>query len=285
MVSPSSDQHDQLPAVIQRYGEVADAVNRREMQRFIDEVTLKWHPEPEDEATEPHLDGYTDAGVLNLHIFLLAFDHMDSPQPPATDDRPLCDAERYNQVMFQPPVESLVDLIPKPLADPSPSDQVKVKLEVLEAALRQQVEESGGTQQVYLPQDFATLMALTNGVQGAGVPAETAHLELISPLERQDVEPGVLKHLAFWVRSRGQGTPIAAWKIGACIQHRNIYYVFCQSANAISPSWKIFDHVDVEVDIHENLTRFIRHETERVRKRPGGALIEEILIYDSYPIY
>lgn len=107
------------------------------MQRFIDEVTSKWLPEPEDDATEPHLDDYTDAGALNLHIYQLAFGAVD---PPRSTDRPLCDAENYNQVLLQPPVESLVDLIPKPLADPSPSDQVTVKLEAFKAALRQQAE-------------------------------------------------------------------------------------------------------------------------------------------------
>lgn len=281
-MAPQSSRYDELPAVIKRYGEVADAVNRREMQRFIDEVMSKWHPETEDEAIEPHLDGYTDAGAFNLHIYQLAFGDVDPPRP---TDRPLCDAENGNQVLLQPPVESLVDLIPKPLADPSPSNEVTVKLEALETALRKQAEASRSMQKVYLPQDFATLMTSTNGVVGAGVPSETAHLELIFPLERQDVKPGVLEHLAFWVRSRGQGTPIAAWKIGACIQHRNIYYVLCQSADAVSPSWKIFNHVDVEIDVHEDLTRFIRHEIERVEKRPGGAIMGEILIYDSYPIF
>lgn len=280
-----SSQHEELTAVIQRYGEVADAVNRREMQRFIDEVKSKWHPESEDEAIEPRLDGYTDAGAFNLHIYQLVFEDPDPPRP--TTDQPLCDAEKYNQVLFQPPLESLVDLIPKPLANPLPSDQATVKLEALEAALsRQQAEASASTQQVHLPEDFATLMASTNGVYGAGVPSETADLELVFPLERQCVEPGLFKHLAHRVRRNGEDhVPVAGWKIGGCIQHRNIYYVLCQSPDAISRSWKIFDHVDTETDVHEDLTRFLRHETERVEKKPGGAMIGEVLIYDRYPIY
>ena len=65
----------------------------------------------------------------------------------------------------------------------------------------------------------------------------------------------------------------------------NLSIPLLRSPYAVSSSWKIFDHVDVEVDVFEDPPRSIRHETERVGKTPGGAIIDEVLIHDSYPIY
>lgn len=249
MTSPTPN--DDLATIIHRYGEVANAVNRREMQRFIDVVKSKWHPEPEDPETKPHLDGYTDAGRFNLEISPLAF---DDPDPPRWTDAPLCEAEQYNQVLLlpEPALETFVVWMPRPLADPAPSERIKERMRLLRAFLREQVEEVSKdphlAQVVDVPEDFHHLMSLTDGLQGAGVPAEIDQLELIHPFERQRPESGVRERISYWVRSRFQGTALAAWRIGGSFQHRSVYYVFCRK-NGEEMEWKIFDldHVWLEI--------------------------------------
>ncbi|CZT15850.1 uncharacterized protein RCC_01686 [Ramularia collo-cygni] len=200
---------------------------------------------------------------------MLAFGDVD---PPRGNDRGLCDAEVYNQVwLLQRSVEEVLgELIPRPFKEALPAEEVVRKLEILEGALREQIETSGRVEQVlHLPRDFTTLMRLTDGVHGAGVPSETDHLELVFPLERQVVEEGILKQLRYWARYRCEGIVIAGWKIGGGVQHRGIYYVLlcCRAGgdggggddgggddgDSLCCSWKVFDHVDVEVDVYEDL--------------------------------
>ena len=286
-----SPEHHELETAVQRYAEVANAVNERGMQRFIDRIVSDSNPEPESEYTEPHYDGYTDVAAINLYIYQIAFQDMDPPR-----EEPRCEAERYNQVLLRPPITSLLDCIPKPLADPPPSDQVLAQLECINAALRQQVEVAGTMQpaQLELPQDFRTLMTLTNGIQAAGIPAETQQTILVYPLELQRVEAKALDAISSWLQ-REFKLAVAAWEIGGSRQHRKIYYVFCHASsdgnyvsedNKLSPKWSVVNRVDIEMDVYEDLAHFLRHETESVELTPGGAIVEEMMLgHESYPIW
>lgn len=104
-----------LAAIIQRYGEVADAVNRREMKRFTDGARQGWAPEPPEEW-EPHGEGYTDEGAFALCVYDLAFG--GSPERQGQ----LCEAEKLDQVLLHPPLDAFVDVIDKPLSNPVPKE-------------------------------------------------------------------------------------------------------------------------------------------------------------------
>ena len=113
-----------LAATIQRYGQVAEAVNRREMERFIQEVRQKWDPEP-PEGWEPRGEGYTDEGALALYIYCLAFE-----QDPDRQGQ-LSEAEKLDQVSLQPPIHAFVDEIPKPLEPPPTVTEIRQRLVLL----------------------------------------------------------------------------------------------------------------------------------------------------------
>ncbi|TKA49323.1 hypothetical protein B0A55_13111 [Friedmanniomyces simplex] len=251
------------------------------MKRFIEEVRQRWDPDPPEEW-EPRGEGYTDEGALTLCVYQLAF--QEDPEGQGQ----VCEAEEMNQVLLHPPVDALVDKIPKPLADPAPQGEVEKKQVSLGAQLQVQFDQSAAanTESIHLPDGFNELMSVTNGMHGAGLLAETAHTVLVYPLDRHHAEPEMLTFISPWVESR-DFTALAAWKVGSCQQHRQIYYVFCHKNgddSAVNASWRIFDRADVQCDIYENLARFLQHETADVEERPGGAQQEHIVAQSSHPL-
>jgi hypothetical protein len=89
--------------------------------------------------------------------------------------------------------------------------------------------------------------------------------------------------------STSRKMPIAAWEIGGCVQHRQIYCVLTHNSdgNGASPaSWTIFDYngPGERNGSFESLKELLEHEIDRVKERPGGAQIELVIPeYARYP--
>ena len=117
---------DELAAILQHYNQVVEAVNRREMKRFIDGIRQKWRPPPTDNSEEGEYfgEGYTDEGAFNLCVYQNAFADHD---PERQGD--LCEAEQLNQILLEPPLDALVDRIPRPLREPLALADLQAKLE------------------------------------------------------------------------------------------------------------------------------------------------------------
>ncbi|KAK5727398.1 hypothetical protein LTR15_003293 [Elasticomyces elasticus] len=130
-----------LRNAIKCYGEVAEAVNQREMTRFANFIRERWDPDDMDEwdsrwgSEGCKGEGYTEEGGLAMCIWKLAFrDHEPERQGE------LCEAERRNQILLHPPIDAFVDEIPKPLADPAPD--VEEKFEELRVRLQEQYDRN-----------------------------------------------------------------------------------------------------------------------------------------------
>ncbi|KAK5675698.1 hypothetical protein LTS10_011798 [Elasticomyces elasticus] len=274
--------HEDLATIIQRYGRVAEAVNRREMERFTEEVRQMWASNPpEEEDWDPRGEGYTDEGAFTLCVYKLAF--LGSPERQGQ----LCEAEEKDQVLLHLPVNALAEQICAPLTHPAPQGELEEKLSSLKAQLQDQLNQSvaSNTRSIQLPKDFKDVMLMTNGICGAGVPAETAYTVLVYPLNEHYARPNSLRYILRRAESEGF-TPLAGWEIGSCQQHRQIYYVFCHKKGDTSPdnaSWRIFDKVDVVCDEYENLADFLQHETAYVEDNPGGAQQEGNVVQLCYP--
>ncbi|KAK5734517.1 hypothetical protein LTR17_008877 [Elasticomyces elasticus] len=274
--------HEDLAAIIQRYGQVAEAVNRREMARFTEEVRQMWASNPpEEEDWDPWGEGYTDEGAFTLCVYKLAF--LGSPERHGQ----LCEAEEKDQVLLHLPVDALGEKIRAPLRSPAPQGELEEKLCSLRTQLQDQLDQSvaSNTKSIQLPGDFKDLMLITNGIRGAGVPAETAYTVLVYPVKEHYAGPKSLRYILRRAESEGF-TPLAGWEIGSCQQHRHIYYVFCHKKGDTTPDnafWRIFDKVDVDCDEYENLADFIQHETVYVEDNPGGAQQEGNVVQLCYP--
>ena len=276
---------EDLAAAVQRYAEVATTVNRREMTRFIDEIRQRWHPKPPEEWELPRSEGYTDEGVFNLCIYEQAFNDMEPHR-----DGELTEAELNNEVLLLPSTEGLIDFIPKPLAEPAPQDELNEKLDALKNQLQERSDQTAitDTMAIQLPSEFIKLMSMTNGLNGAGVPSETAETVLVRPLNEHRAD--IATHESgFNLATSRFYTALAAWEIGGCTQFRQIYYVLCyridrnDKETAADARWRIFDHDDMCVDVYDSLTAFVEHETKRVGERPGGAKQVQIIIDCPYP--
>ncbi|KAK4565765.1 hypothetical protein LTR86_003614 [Recurvomyces mirabilis] len=273
---------EDLAATIHRYAEVANMVNRREMTRFIQDVRQRWHPEPLEDWEPPRPEGYTDEGAFNLCVYELAFGGREPHR-----DGELCEAEFKNEVLLRS-TDDLVDLIPKPCTDPAPQSEVQERLHTLRGLLQEQLNQPPATDgmAIQLPKDFEELVSLTNGINGAGVPSETAYTELIRPLDQHYTNADMLKRISRWVVFRSYAL-LAAWELGGCVQHRRIYYVLCHKTSTEQPalaSWRVFDQDDVSVDTYESLAVFLQHETNFVEERPGGAKQKHVIQDLNYPI-
>ncbi|KAK4887984.1 hypothetical protein LTR27_013058 [Elasticomyces elasticus] len=359
-----------LRNAIKRYGEVADAVNRREMARFANFIRERWNPEGVDEwdgrwgPTGCKGEGYTEEGGLALCIWKLAFRDYEPER-----QGQLCEAERRNQILLHPPIDAFVDEIPKPLADPAPD--IEKKFEELRVQLQEQydrnmvvaVKEAQPSRhtihsgvsawarwrslqkdvvasleklvangrsdlvdelrrereyresstianaqrlrlaapdpgdrgvvngKLQLPNDFKELMRVTNGINGAGVPSETADTVLVYPIDEHserfkdgNMLTDVADRLPYY-------TVLAAWLIGdsdRCTQRfRMIYYVFCyENQKGIeTASWRIWDNLGPGWDMmYKNMAEFLGYERENVEEREGGAATLHVLDSDSYTV-
>ncbi|KAK5695727.1 hypothetical protein LTR17_024451 [Elasticomyces elasticus] len=347
-----------LRNAIERYGEVADAVNRREMTRFAKFIRERWDPDVDEwdgrwGPTGCKGEGYTEEGGLALCIWKLAFRDYEPER-----QGQLCEAERRNQILLHPPLDAFVDEIPKPLADPAPD--IETKFEELRVLLQEQydrnvvvavkeaqpsrhtmppeisawarwrsqqqdvvasleklvangrsdlVDELRANAQrlrlaapdpedrgvvngkLQLPIDFKELMRVTNGINGAGVPSETADTVLVYPIDQHSKtfkDGNMLTDIADCLPYY---TVLAAWLIGdsdRCTQRfRMIYYVFCyeDQKGIENASWRIWDNLGPGWDMmYKNMAEFLGYERENVEEREGGAATLHVLDSDSYTV-
>lgn len=266
-----------LAATIQRYGEVAEAVNRREMKRFVEEVRHKWDPDPPEEW-ERRGEGYTDEGALALCIYHLAFE--DDP----IREGQLCEAEELDQVLLRPLIDDFADEIEKPIEQLPTQPEIEQQISLLKGQLQRQVQEAGtmNAADIHLPHDFIHLMSITNGIYGAGVPAETSFAHLVYNIRDHHADLGMLQDISHWATSCFCKA-LAAWEVGSCRQHRQIWYVFCYRTERNSstvPAWRILDRDDVDSDVYDTLAQFLQREIESVKKR---AQREYITYLPKYP--
>jgi hypothetical protein len=274
--------HEVLADAIGRYGQVAEHVNEREMKRFAEQIRQRWRVDPPDEWEE-HGAGYTEERAYMLCVFQEAFEY-EEPERHGT----LCEAEQKDQVLLHWNVDDLVDKIPKPLATPLPPDELEAEFKKLEMDLVNQVGrfKFSAVEDVQLPTDFKVLMSITNGVYGAGVPAETAHTSLVYPLRGHGADQRMLDSISGWAEP--EYVTLAAWKIGSCVQHREIFYVLAYGKHdrgVDCATWRIFDRNDVELRVYDNLTAFLQNQTAYIERSPRGHIEEHIVMYSSYPIH
>lgn len=280
-----------MQEVVQRYGEVARSVNQREFKRFCDDIRQKWNPlppPPEDEFWEEghRGEGWTEEGAFAMCVYQEAVGSPTDNLPERQE--PLCEAEIRKQVLFRPLDSLLGEIRHGPLFDPQPEEKIREALATLKADLQRQADETAPTESisVELPKDFEQLVRITDGVSGAGVPSETAGTYLAPGISRLQVEsgrPGESEYLDRWWCE--DWTPFAAWKLGGCTQHRQIYYVLCRdSHNTGAPiAWRVFDKNDIELEVYDSFSEFLEHQTLHIEARPGGHKQEHVLFLSRYP--
>ena len=258
-----------LAATVQRYGQVADAVNRREMKRFIEEVRRRWEPDPLEEW-DPKGAGYTDEGAFALCVYKLVF------QSPPERHGQLCEAEEKDQVLLHHPPEHFVDQVLPPLAEPAPQAEVETTLTSLRAQLQTQLDQATVTEPriLQLPDDFIELMLMANGIRGAGVPSETAETILVSSNGEHHAGLDLLEAIPFDFEGHGFEA-LAAWRIGSCQDDcRQVFYVLCKRKGddeGTTTSWRILDQMIGNSNLYDSVALFLEHETVEIERTPGGA--------------
>lgn len=203
---------------------------------------------------------------------------------------PLCEAEKKNQVLFRTMDQLLGDVRHGPLFNPQSEGKITACLAALKAGLQRQADDTVSSEpiSVELPADLEELLRVTDGISGAGVPSETADTWLVGGirgLEPERGKPGERHYLYNWWRKHW--VPFAAFELGGCTQHRQIYYVLCRDAHddAAPIAWRVMDRDDVELDVYNSLAEFLEHETLHIEERAGGHKQELILYDDRYPSY
>lgn len=176
----ASHSDEELARVIHRYGEIADMVNHREMNRFIEEIRQRWKPGTHEE--DWRYDGWTDEGAFTRCIYTEAF--FDDAFPAPDPDTPgTTQAEQEGQVQFHPTIDEIMDHVDRPLAEPLPQSEIAEKLDRQRRAIQEQLRAAdfSATQasEAKLPADIGPLFSITNGIKGAGVPTETADTSLV----------------------------------------------------------------------------------------------------------
>lgn len=294
----ASQDTQTLPEVIRRYGEVAEIVNRREMDRFIAQVRSRWNPRSHEE--EYRFEGWTDEGALTKCVYELAFYSQDRPE--AIVDPNGSDAEVNEQVQIKPSLDEIMNYVAKPLIVPPVSEIERQKvLRNIKAGLEQQTIASGiDPTALELPEDLEILLSTVKGINGAGVPAETAYARLVYefggdyPPDKMPEEV-YLRGESIFARSfqykdgSGREVPIAAFKLGGCEQHRSIYYVLTQNkgGTTITPQakWQIWDRIDISLEQFSDLTEWLQFETKEIEETAGGGRRELVVeISDRYPM-
>ncbi|KAI5356667.1 hypothetical protein Slin14017_G129500 [Septoria linicola] len=286
-----------LQDVINRYEQVAKMVNEREMNRLINQVRELWNPiyAPGADVWEDnyHGEGWTEEGAFTLCVSQLAFCPSPSACKPKRTGQ-VCEAEEMNQVLFRP-VVSLVEDITPPTAEPLPEGEISGQLVSLRAAIQTAFNESypSEAKSVELPKDYEELMHITSCIHGAGIPSELAWTTLVECPPTSIQNPRTSNdwsndwsHFAYWVGA-GYHTPYAGMRIGGCNQHRDIYYVLCRKGKPADESspliWRIFDRIDVELEVYDNLAHFIHEQTKFIEERPGGHRQELMPLAERYP--
>lgn len=305
----ASQTGQNLPEVIRRYGEVAEMVNHREMKRFIAEVRSRWNPRPHGKAYEDYrFDGWTSEGALTKCIYDQAFYSHDRPQPREIPPD-ASDAEWNEQVQIKPSLDEIVDFVAKPLILPPLYDIHKREmLETIKIGLKQQVRASEvDSTALELPKDLEILFSLVKGINGAGVPAETAYTSLVYPF-KGNIPPnigGSFTKMPYDVNIRRKGwepldaplrivqpdrrVPIAALHLGGCEQHRSIYYVLTQLDNSTAitsdAKWQIWDRILIEIEQYEDLAEWLEHETKMIEENDGETMMRELVVmHERYPV-
>jgi hypothetical protein len=173
-----------------------------------------------------------------------------------------------------------MDEIAKPPAEPTSQGDMYMHLAVLKPQLQEQC-----SQRLELPSEFVELMSITNGIEGTGLPRETAYTMLVYALRGHGFERGRFERASSWVRIR-DFTVLAAWDIGSCIQHRQIYYMLRYEANRESAGhakWRILANSGPRCsEMYESLAEFFRHETESFERRAGVAKTEQATYLSQY---
>ena len=267
-----------LPALVRTYGITADSVNNRDWDIFVEGIRNLWDPPPQEEWEWRYSEGYTDEGAFALWVHRLAFANPPGswPDPIRCHGWPLCEAERNNEVLLHVTMDSLKENIPKPLAKPLPEKDIVEKLAMLRSVLQRQVENNATTVSaniaVELPGDFVKIMRTTNGIQGAGIPSEIQHLQLVYELP-PSYDASELDEALSAIPERFGA--VAAWKVGgesADQNSRGIYYVLCRDRETDPLRWKIvLKTFPGERDYYKSLSQLIQIELEHIRKReyPG----------------
>ncbi|KAK4609710.1 hypothetical protein CLAFUR0_14518 [Fulvia fulva] len=270
--------------VIHRYEEVAESVNQREFKRFVEEIRQKWHPlPPVEEFWEPGYrgEGWTEDGAFARCVYAEATGFA----PDIQREEPLCEAEKKNQVLFRPLDSLLNDIIRGPLYDPKPEDKISKALSALLSGLQRQATDTASSEPISLelPRDSQKLLRITDGIQGAGLPSETANTDLVSGID--GLEQG-LRH-SFNNMWSDDWTVFTSWELGCCTQHRQIHYVLCRDArnDAVPIAWKVFDNTADHLDVYDSLAQFLEHQTVHIEQTPGGHKQELALYSDTYPTY
>ncbi|CZT22673.1 uncharacterized protein RCC_08378 [Ramularia collo-cygni] len=203
---------------------------------------------------------------------------------------PLCEAEEKNQVLFRSMDSLFVDVVRGPLYDPQPEVKIAEVLAGVQSGLQRQANKTVPSESISLelPKDFEELLRVTDGVTGAGIPSETADTYLVSGIEGLEAEsgkPGERHCLIDWWND--DWTVFAAWELGGCTQHRQIFYVLSRDAhNEAAPiTWKVFDKNGIELHVYDSVVQFLEHETFHIEQTPGGHKQEQILDSETYPTY
>ncbi|KJX95799.1 hypothetical protein TI39_contig1039g00005 [Zymoseptoria brevis] len=253
-----------LPEVIRRYAEVADAVNHREMRRFVEEIARRWRPPPHEE--DYRHEGWTHEGAFTRCIYQEALRMSGGGRclaPGATE------AEVNEQIQIDPSLEDIMEFVDEPLMGPPlPADRRRLVLENIKSKLAQQAKKLGvDASNLQLPKDLESLYSAVNGVNGAGVPSETCCLEVFLPRDER-TRPTTCHTRCFFVAT--------------------IYYVLTvpkRRAKIIPPEakWMVWDQYHAERDEYNDLTAFLKHETRHVQESEGGARQEVVVFLDRYP--
>lgn len=265
-----------LQETFQRYKQVAESVNRSEFDRFVQHIKERWHPLPaaENEWEDGYRgEGWTEEAALAMCVYKLALQWV-----PDLHEPPTCEAEKLEQVYFAP-LESILEEIGPAASEPAPRRDIAVTLDILQKNLRQAFEElNPRTAFVDLPKDYQELLHLTDCVRPAGIPSEHSHTILIGGVNTAGMHPHkavtpqnmslVCRHVPAYHGLQ----PLVAWRLGGCIQHRDIYYALCRNLNdeTAELSWRVLDQQDINVDVYDSLAHFLRHETDHVEKDPHG---------------
>ncbi|EGP90812.1 uncharacterized protein MYCGRDRAFT_88601 [Zymoseptoria tritici IPO323] len=191
----TSQNTSRLPQVIRRYGEVAEAVNHREMRRSVEEIAHRWKPPPHEE--EYRCEGWTHEGAFTKTIYQEALNFFGGSgschSPGATE------AEVHEQIQISPSLEDLMDFVEEPLIEPPLSaDRRKVLLENIKSGLKQQASSLGvDATNLELPEDLDVLYSTVMGINAAGVPAETNFTQLVYAHDERSRPPNEMPYEMF----------------------------------------------------------------------------------------
>lgn len=282
-----------MSSLIRHYAEVTEFVNQREFECLIAELKKRCNPLPPDtDVWEDNYrgQGWTDEGAFTLCLWEQAMGPFYGLVPERQG--PLSEAEELNQVLNRP-ISSLIDEIfgKTPFIDPKSPQEIDEGLEMLREAMQRRLQKTAPGEDIpfELPKDLEELLQVTDYIGGAGIPSQNSDTYLFAGIDGLRNRIGsheTWEQFFGWGRTfkRHGVEALTAFRIGGCIQYRQIYYVLCRDSTeghvANGPvSWKIFDRDDVERRLYENLRDFLGHEIVHMEQVP-----EEVMLFsDRYP--